>query len=323
MSLRFRLLCPAAPGSRSGNRITALRWSRMIRSLGHRTRILDDLRDPSVGDGADVLVVLHARKCAFAARHFHARHPARPLVVALTGTDLYRDLETHPSTHRSLQLADRVILLQKAGLQRLPREIRRKSQVIHQSCTPIAKKPPASSRYFEVCVVGHMRAVKDPMRCALASRKLPARSRIRITQLGQALSKPIEQRALRETRENPRYRWIGNRSHSDARRRIASSHLLVLSSKMEGGANVIGEACTAGVPILASRIDGTQGLLGKRHPGFFEVGATEELARLLVRAEDDAPFYRRLCAHAARTAPLFEPERERAEWRKLISSLKL
>ena len=323
MSLRFQFLCPTPAGSRSGNRITALRWARMVRSLGHRASILCDLRDPNVGDGADVLVLLHARKCAAAARHFHDRHPDRPMVVALTGTDLYRDLDYRPSTQRSLELADRIILLQRTGLNRLSPEIRRKSQIIHQSSPSLIKRAPLNPRHFEVCVVGHLRAVKDPMRTAMAVRRLPNSSRIRVTHVGKALTSHFQARARRESRTNSRYRWLGERTHGQTRRLIAASQLIVLSSKMEGGANVIGEACTARVPILASRIDGSIGLLGSQHPGFFELGNTAELTSLLLCAENDPRFYRRLCARSDRAAALFAPDRELAEWRKLISKLKI
>ena len=65
---------------------------------------------------------------------------------------------------------------------------------------------------------------------------------------------------------------------------------MVLSSRSEGGANVISEAIVAGVPILASRMDGNVGLLGADYPGYFPVGDTQALARLLWRIEADAPF---------------------------------
>lgn len=321
MRLRIQLLCPAPPGSRNGNRITALRWARLLRSLGHRIEVSHDLGDRGIGSKADVVVLLHAAKCAAAARSYRENYPNRPLVVALTGTDLYRDLDTQPRARRSLELADRIILLQRAGLTHLAPAVRRKARVIHQSSVPVRVPRYSFDRHFHVCVVGHLRAVKDPMRCAIAVRSLPSESKIHVTQIGRAMTDHFAESALREDRTNDRYSWLGEVSHAQTRRRIAQSHLLVLTSRMEGGANVISEACVAGVPILASRIDGTVGLLGDDHPGLFEVGSTSELRDLLLRAETDGIFYPRLRRASVRRAPQFAPRLEKEAWRALMNEL--
>jgi putative glycosyltransferase (TIGR04348 family) len=321
MKLRIEMLCPAPPGSRSGNRITALRWARLLRSLGHRVVINHQLDDPEVGTKADVLLLLHAAKCAGAARVYRESFPDRPLVVALTGTDLYRDLASQPRARRSLELADRIVLLQRAGLSGLKPTLRRKSHVIHQSSSPVKVPRYSFDRTFHVCVVGHLRAVKDPMRCAIAVRSLPRESMIHVCQIGRAMTDHFAELARREDRTNSRYSWLGEFTHGQTRRRIAQSHLLVLTSRMEGGANVISEACVAGVPVIGSRIDGTLGLLGERHPGLFEVGDTDELRRLLLRAETDRKFYAQLRRASLRAAPLFAPKLEKKAWRELLEKL--
>jgi len=96
---------------------------------------------------------------------------------------------------------------------------------------------------------------------------------------------------------------------------------MVLPSLSEGGANVISEAIVAGVPVLASRIDGSVGLLGRNYPGYFSVGDTAALARLLHRIETNPEFLSRLRRAIARRAHLFRPERERAAWKKLIGEV--
>jgi glycosyltransferase involved in cell wall biosynthesis len=97
---------------------------------------------------------------------------------------------------------------------------------------------------------------------------------------------------------------------------------MVLSSLSEGGANVISEAVVGGVPILASRMDGNVGLLGGDYPGYFSVGDTKALARLLQRIEGDIAFVARLRRAIARRAPLFRPAREVAAWRRLLADLR-
>jgi putative glycosyltransferase (TIGR04348 family) len=283
--------------------------------------ILHDLEDSGIGAGADVLVVLHAWKCAKAAKAFCKNYPDRSLVVALTGTDLYRDLRRQASARHTLDLADRIVLLQRSGLASLAPQLRRKSHVIHQSSVPVAVSRYSFKRHFYVCVVGHMREVKDPMRCALAVRGLPLDSRIKVLQIGRAMTKGFAARALREGQINPRYTWLGELTHARTRRYIAQSHVLVLTSRMEGGANVISEACAAGVPVIASRIEGSIGLLGENHPGLFEVGNTQELRSLLLNAENDKKFYEKLRSASLRKASQFKPALEKAAWGALLKML--
>ncbi len=131
----------------------------------------------------------------------------------------------------------------------------------------------------------------------------------------------MEERARRAMARDPRYRWVGDLPRAEAQRLLAQSHVMVLSSRMEGGANVVSEAIVAGVPVLASQIPGNVGMLGARYPGYFPLGDTEALAYLLKRAATDAPFYRRLSNWCAALAPLFEPARERETWQSLLAEL--
>jgi len=174
---------------------------------------------------------------------------------------------------------------------------------------------------FRVCVLGHLRSVKDPFRAAMAARLLPADSRVRIFHLGEALTAGTGRRALREMARNPRWRWLGERPRGEALRFLARSRLLVLSSLMEGGANAVSEALALGVPVLSSRIPGSIGLLGERYPGYFPAGDTRALAILLRRAETDPRFYTRLEAWCARRGSLFAPAREKRAWRALLREL--
>jgi glycosyltransferase involved in cell wall biosynthesis len=170
-------------------------------------------------------------------------------------------------------------------------------------------------------VLGHLRAIKDPLRAAWAARALPSASRVRVLQLGRGLDARWVERARAEERRNPRYRWLGERSHARALELLARCDAMVLSSLQEGGANAIGEAAALGVPILASRIDGTLGLLGPRHPGYFPVRDTRALRELLLRVERDARFRARLTRASRRAARLFEPAREREAWRQLLAGI--
>ena len=316
-SLRIVLVTPAPRGSRHGNRITARRWARLLRELGHRVHI----RVEWTGETCDLLVALHAWKSLPSIRRHHDSHPERPLVVALTGTDLYRDIDAHAGAREGLAWASRLVVLHDRAARALPVALRGKTEVIFQSTPPQVSAAPHLRRHFDVCVLAHLRPVKDPFRATLASRHLPAASRVRILQVGGALTAGMETRARRETARNRRYRWLGNVPRGRALHLLARSQLLVNSSRTEGGANAVSEAVVCGVPVLASHIPGNLGLLGGRYPGTYPVGDTKRLAALIEKAETDSAFLERLGAACTVRRPLFTPARERASWQRLLAGL--
>jgi putative glycosyltransferase (TIGR04348 family) len=289
-----------------------------LRKLGHRVCVATKYND----ERADLMIALHAWRSAESIRRFRELYPDRPLIVALSGTDINEYIEHDPKpTLRSLACADRLIALQELARKRVPRRFRHKVRVIYQSAAAVPEAHAETAHGFDVAVIGHLRAVKDPLRAAYAARLLPARSRLRIVHFGAADTAQWHERAQAEMRRNPRYRWRGDRPRAQVRRLLARVRAMVLSSRSEGGANVISEAAVARVPILASRIEGSVGLLGRDYPGYFPAGNTQALARLLHRIETDARFHDRLHRAIARRAHLFRPEREQAAWKKLIAVL--
>src|SRR2546421_542680 len=126
------------------------------------------------------------------------KHPDAPIIVALTGTDLYRDVHRSRQTQNSLKLAEKIVVLHPGALRELNTAARRKAHVIYQS----VEAPPAlathgrasnrSSKGFDVCVIGHLRPVKDPFRAVLAARLLPPSSEIRIAHIGGAMTRQME-----------------------------------------------------------------------------------------------------------------------------------
>jgi glycosyltransferase involved in cell wall biosynthesis len=242
-----------------------------------------------------------------------------------------------------LELATRIVALQPKALDALRPSLRDKTRVIYQSVAAFKARNEISrvstdtrlvssahqarllssqaSRTFDLCVIGHLRPVKDPFRAAMASRLMPASSRVRVTQVGGAMTEQSAVRARAEMRTNARYRWLGDQPSWRVRRILERSHLFVLSSRMEGGANALGEAIVAGTPVLASRIPGSVGILGEEYPGYFEVGDTRGLACLMTRAETDEAFMVQLTKRCNRLVTLFDPAKEEAAWVKLLGEL--
>lgn len=314
---RILIVTPAPRGSRKGNRITANRWFRLLKASGHQVRITEEFNNQN----CDVLFAFHARKSAASIERCARTSSEIPIVLLLTGTDLYGDIHNTASAAASLETASRLVLLQGHGIHQLPARVHSKVRVIVQSAERLRYTPEPLKRTFEVCVSGHLRPVKDPFRAALASRQLPSGSKIRITHVGSALTPAMERRALAEMARNNRYRWRGEVPNWKARRLLARSGLLVLSSKMEGGANVVSEAVVASVPILASKISGSIGLLGENYAGYFDVGSTSQLTDLLNRCENDEKFYDSLRTHIQNLAPQFTPQREQESLRQLVDDV--
>ncbi len=317
--MHITIVTPMGSGSQTGNKATANRWANLISELGHKV----DVAPCSASPKADLLIAIHAGHSAKAIARFHENFPERPVVLAAAGTDLYRDIHVSSLAQASLKIADRIVVLQPRALDEIPKRYHKKCRIVFQSAVSPERKPTHIRKHFEVCVIGHLRPVKDPFRAAYAVRKLPEASKIKIVHLGGALSASMEAKALQETQQNPNYEWLGEVPHSKAMKRLLRSRLLVHSSKTEGGANVITEAIVAGVPILSSAIPGSIGLLGDDYPGYFETGNTNELRDLLLRAETDAKFLGQLLKAVVKRQKLFTPRVEKQTWKKLLAEIQV
>ena len=301
---RLFLVTPAGAGTRNGNRHTALRWATLLRTCGHRVRVALAWN----GEPCDALIALHARRSAESIARY--AETGKPLVVTLTGTDLYKDLPRSEDARRSLERADRIIVLQEAAPAALEPRLRRKTRIVFQSADPKVRHAPPRDR-FRVCVIAHLRAEKDPLRAVAALSLLPPETKFEVVQVGSALDPALGREAEAWMAREPRYRWLGALPHGRALGWLAKSHVLVVSSAMEGGANVIAEAARIGTPVLASRVPGNIGMLGCRYPGYYPLGDEAALARLVERACSDRRFYRQLGSALKERRGLFSPPAER------------
>ena len=317
--MRAVVVTPVGRGSLSGNRVTAERWAQRLEELGH------DVVVQTEWDGAPshLLIALHARKSHASILRFDEGLPGTPIVVALTGTDLYVDLDDRVEVLDSLHRARRLVALQKLAARKLPAELRERVRVIHQAAEPPIEPPHVAKDSFDVCLLAHLRSVKDPLLAARAARELPVNSRVRVLHAGEGLDAALTSAAKDETGTNARYKWLGSLAPAEARKLLASSRLLVVCSRSEGGANVVSEAIACGVPILSTRIDGSVGLLGEDYPGFFEVGDASGLAAQLQHAEEDEDFLCDLRQRCEQLAPSFTRVAELNAWAGLLRELNL
>lgn len=314
--MKIALITPAPARSRYGNRNTAMRWAQMLRDSGHQVGVQKTWN----GRSADIMLALHARRSHDSIARFAEQYPERPLIVALTGTDLYRDIHSDVNAQESLELATRMVVLQNLGLRELAPRLRRKTRVIYQSCEPIPRQPEIQS-CFEIVISGHLREEKDPFCGAAALAHLPEDSRIRITHIGGARDTALANAARRWMSREPRYVWLGELTRPHALATLARARAMLLSSRMEGGANVISEALSARVPVLASRIAGNLGMLGSRYRGYYPVGDASALAQLLLKIESKPEFLATLRRQCRERRKLISAAQERRGLRSLLREL--
>jgi putative glycosyltransferase (TIGR04348 family) len=309
------LVTPALAEANNGNWQTAKRWAGML-AKHYRVGLASNWQQ---GDER-CMVALHARRSALSIQAWRRAHPQRPLVVVLTGTDLYRDIAFDADAQRSLSVADRLVVLQDLGVNSLPAEVRSKAVVCVQS-SPARQRLAKTPRHLRALMVGHLRQEKSPATYFDAAWALRQRPDILLDHIGAPLDAALGARATLLAAELPTYRWLGALPHAATRRRIQAAHVLVHASAMEGGAHVIIEAITSGTPVLASGIDGNIGLLGENYSGYFPHGNVAALASLLQACRDQPAMLADLHRQCAARAALFKPERERATLLNLIDSL--
>lgn len=313
---------PASARNNNGNWQSASRWARFLRTR-YRVTIAPGWPDPASAAAPDLLIALHARRSAPALLAFADNFPERPTILLLTGTDLYRDIRHDAQAQAALERASALVLLQPAGLSELPPALHAKTSVIYQSAAalqPAQPAQPAQRRRATIAMIGHLREEKDPLTFMRAAALVSAPG-ARLLHIGGALDPELGAAATATMASNPRYQWLGALPHAAARQRLKRSHAMAITSRMEGGANVIIEAVTSGVPVLASDISGNRGMLGDDYLGYFPLGDAAALARLIDRSLSDPDWLAALRAQCAARAALFRPEAEQAALLTLVDNL--
>jgi len=309
---------PYLADANNGNWRTAARWARLL-APAYRVIVQAATAPVTQGRAADAiaLIALHARRSHPAIAAWRSACPDRALIVALTGTDLYRDLPAGDvATRASLAMADRLLVLQSDAPRALPVELRDKTRVVYQSARALVPWPQKPSHRLHCVFVAHLREEKDPATVLKAWRVLPRDIAATLTIIGAALDPALGRAARDLAAADPRVQWQGPRDHPWTRQAIKRAHLLINSSRMEGGANVVVEAITSRTAVLATRMSGNVGMLGDDYPAYFTVGDAAGLAALVARASHDPRFMRELGIHCRRRAHLFTPA---AETRALLA----
>jgi putative glycosyltransferase (TIGR04348 family) len=311
------IISPALQDANNGNWQTARRWAAML-SKQYRTRIAKTWESGS-GASDEVMIALHARRSASSIAAWQLERGSRSLIVALTGTDLYRDIRVDAQAQHSLDAAGQLIVLQELGIQSLPAQHRSKARVVFQSTTS-RKTLRKTNKHLNAVMVGHLRDEKMPQTLFEAARLLSGDTAIRITHIGAGLDEKLAEDAIKTEALCAGYTWARGLKHAQTRLRIQRAHVLVHTSKMEGGAHVIMEAVCSGTPVIASRMDGNVGMLGSGYDGYFPVGDAQALAALLRRCKNEPAFLDHLAKQCTLRAPLFAPMAEQTSLLKIVAS---
>jgi hypothetical protein len=64
--MKIVMITPVPAHSRQGNRVTAIRWARLLRDLGHRVTIAQEFD----GKPYDTMIALHARRSSLSIQRF-------------------------------------------------------------------------------------------------------------------------------------------------------------------------------------------------------------------------------------------------------------
>lgn len=314
------IVSPAMASANNGNWQTAHRWQQML-SRKHRARVVQAWPDANA-QGDDVMLALHALKSAGAIEAWHNQRGGRGLGVVLTGTDLYRDLSTSTPAKTSIVVANRLIVLQDQALTALPADTRDKGLVIYQS-TATRKTVHKTNQHLRAVMVGHLRDEKDPLTLLATAKLLAADAGILIDHVGESLDAKLGAAAQATALACASYRWLGGQPHASTLKRIQRAHVLVHTSRMEGGAHVLMEAICSGTPVLASRMPGNVGMLGEDYAGYFDVGDAVGLAALLRQCRNPqfSPLMQQLENQCAARAHLFAPQNEKLALERLVEEL--
>ena len=297
----------------AGNSVTANRYCSIFGQLGHVATTTDTPTAPLV-------VALNA----YRTRHVVGELPeTTTVIVVLTGTDIYRFWDQdRDAVSCTLDRADVIVGLNDLVGRSLPTKHRAKLTCIKEGALALSTEPtrPTSPPLHAICV-GHLRDEKAPELIADALDRLDPNCDVVVDHYGAAHSESWAQWARDTSERIEQYQWHREVSRSRLDEIYAGADLLINTSKMEGGANVISEAVMAGLPILATAIDGNAGVLGTSYPGLFTPDDPYELADRLAALASNPEALEQITLSSRLLQPELSIKQETARWREVLEGL--
>ena len=313
---RILILDPSPPAIRGGNRVTALRWALLLRELGAHVSVR---RQPDT-QPYDLRIALHAVKNAASVKAWRERWPHTPIVVALTGTD-FQSGSDRGTALASLATADRIIVLFEEARRSAFEKYASKTVAIPQSFTACVTPEPSWADGVRFCLLANLRPVKDPLLATRALGRIREHHALRLIIVGGVLDETVAREVQAAQERDARIQWVGSQRRQKALEILAASHVLLCTSRHEGGAGTVGEALALDRAVLSTDLAACRALLGDDHPGLFPVGDAVALARLMDRYTRDEGFRAQLKQATRTRAHLVSRDLERERWRSLLADI--
>jgi glycosyltransferase involved in cell wall biosynthesis len=341
-----RVVTPFGAASGMGNWRTASRYAQMLRASGinasiHEAAKIDDACAES--GQRTVGIVLNAARSASCVHTLAAA--GIPVMVVMTGTDLYGVLRADRATETSYAAAESAMLtasmvltLQEEAQQEIQRRwpaLAGRVFVLPQTSPP--RKPHApvvtvQSKTVRFLIAAHIREEKDPRTAfqafhiafpdGWAERADGGRVPVRLIHVGGYQDKTLAHELMLLAGQFPGILLEGPLTHAETMRQMTHVHCLVQPSISEGGALVIAEAVACRLPVIASNIPAHRAQLGADYPGLFKTGDAHDLARQLRRFVADPELLSDLQRRqAALITKLASPAQERDELVRLVRQL--
>lgn len=316
---RLLIATPAGRGSRTGNRVTALRWAAFLRSAGHHVKIIGEYDD----EAAELMIALHARRTLSMQMAFKRQGNASKcvLIVALTGTDIYHGWPNNEELQWAKEAIDGIIVLQTDMKERLPASLQARCLVLMQSSalTPVSTPvnvPVITETTCEsalrLIVAGHLRAEKAPFLLAESVHQYLPSARLLIQHCGGEVTSGYVDMAKQWMVQESRYHYLGELTRRQTHEHMRNADILVNTSTVEGAPAVVIEAVASHIAVIASDIPAHKAILGERYPGLFPVGDALALAKLITRVLQQPAFLSELRRHIIERAVLFTVPYEKA-----------
>ena len=179
---------------------------------------------------------------------------------------------------------------ERAGRPPGPEELRRKLFVLPNGITPVV---PRQGRGSGVLYIGRLSTTKGVDVLIAAMRHCLHEQ---LTIIGDGPERAtLEQSASQLSN----VRFLGRLPHARVQEYLAQARVLALASHYEGQPNVLMEAMSLGVPIVATRVGGVPDLIEDRETGVLtEPGDSLAIARGIEKISTDESFSARLVANA-------------------------
>ncbi|MFC5050629.1 glycosyltransferase [Rubritalea spongiae] len=296
--------------SPKGNTITAKRIVQLLNDAGHLAEAIHTDMPPQ----ADAMIALHATKTLITSQRFKVCSPQGKLIIYLTGTDLYKDLpDNKPEFFEALELADYLVVSQKASLASVPSKYRPKARFVPASVLLPPEHPCPPPPENSVLLAAHLRPVKNPFLINKALTLLP-QLQLHAFTLGAALDPQMAEQANHWQTIDRRFQWLNTLPYPETLSWMRQVDFTINTSHSEGGSNAVAESIALGTPVLASRIEGNLGLLEDNYLGYFEPDSPQSLADLLALALSDPDLQAQLHTQTQNLQHKFLPEKEIQGW---------